>query len=166
MASTLNPAVPVMLDKERHLIFDLNANIAFQEKTGRQLIEVIAEIAKSAQPAEGELPKGAPVLPPLDTIRAILWAGLISETLDEDCRETSETLSVREVGALLNLGSLVELMNQIGVAFAAAMPQPKDEPAARPTRAPARKHARSTGATSGASPIAISASAVSRSSGD
>src|SRR4051812_9793875 len=38
---------------------------------------------------------------PLKAIRDVVWAGLLAETLDEDCEKTSRTLSVGEVGEIL-----------------------------------------------------------------
>jgi hypothetical protein len=148
--ANLIPSIPVTLDRERHLLFDLNANIAFQEATGMSLIEAMADISREQQNAERE--NRAPKMPSLAVIRALLWAGLMAETLDEKGRETDDTLSLHQVGAMLDLGGLMKVMGQIGEAFAVGM---KGIPAGNPGKAPGKQNggnrSRSNGRGSGAS---------------
>jgi hypothetical protein len=162
MPSTLVPSVEVSLDKKRHICFDVNAHIAFEEATGEQLISVIQGLSAQAREAKEE---GAtyPKLPPMKTLRAILWAGLLSETLDENGDPTEASLTLKQVGALLNLASLFQLFEQIGQAFAVSMPEATDRPTgAAPSATGSRK--RSTGAHSGASRSLISVSKASANS--
>lgn len=154
----LNPSITVVLDKERHLIYDVDAHIAFEEATGRQLLTVVAEIGREvvAARAEGREPQQS--IFPLAVQRALLYAGLISETLDENCRPTPETLSLRQLSRLLpSPMSLVPYLTEAAKALNASLSVPDDEAvAADPQRAPVRKRSRSAGAVSGVSLVSTS----------
>lgn len=147
---------PVTLDKQRHLMYDVNANIAFEQIEGRTLIEVMAEIGSEMTRAAQE--RRPPKMPAVSLIRTLLWAGLRSETLDDKGNETADTLSLHQVGALLDFGTMMDTLNQIAHAFHAGMEGLPERSAGNPQRAPvttmpnrSRKAKRSGGKRSGAS---------------
>lgn len=112
-------------------MFDINAHIAFEEATGESLVVAIRDISRGMGEAK---------TPPFSMIRALLWAGLRSETLDRDGNETEGTLSLHQLGSMLDLGSMMELLQEIAEAFAVSMngiPQ-----STNPQKAPVRKSAR------------------------
>lgn len=149
MATTSVRKVPVTLGgEERHLIFDMNSHAAFEDVMGHTLIEAIAAIKDDfvLAHAQGRPPK----MPQVKMIRALLWAGLRSETLDEDGNETATTLSLHQVGKMLDFGEMMAVLESIGEA-AAVMLNGLPEPKGNPQKAPQRKGSRSTSRRSGAS---------------
>lgn len=95
--------VPIMLDKERTLKYDLNAFAEIEERFG------------TVQKAFDELQQQK-----LKAVRAVLWAGLIHE---------DPKLTERQVGSLLSLGDLATILPAVTEAITAALPQvsPEDE---------------------------------------
>lgn len=91
-------AVKIMLDKERSLLYDLNA------------FALIEEAYDGVQNAMDALAQGS-----VKAMRCILWAGLVHE---------DEALTQKQVGAMVNLASMTELVNQINEAISQALPQP------------------------------------------
>src|SRR3954451_1900680 len=110
---TLLPSVTITLDRDRKMYYDINANIAYEELVGESLIETMQSISEAARKAEGT---GKPAIPPTKIIRALLWAALRGETLDNEGNETASTLSLHQVGTLLDYGSLLETLKLIGEA--------------------------------------------------
>lgn len=155
----LNPEVTVVLDKERHLIYDVDAHIAFEAATGKSLLSVVAEIGQEVVRARADGRQPAGDMFPLATQRALLYAGLISETLDDNCRPTESTLTLRQLSRLLPTPmSMVPFLTEAAKALNASLAVPEDEteePDTDPQKAP-RKRSRSTGAVLPASPISIS----------
>ena len=101
----VRPAVPILLDRERKLCFDFNAMIAYEEATGKSLLEV----------------KNINVLfasPTLKSLRALLWACLV----DDD-----ETLTLKQVGSMLNLDKdrLAGIVEKLLEAVKAGLPEQK-----------------------------------------
>lgn len=92
--------VPIMLDKERHLKFDLNAFAELEEAYGN-----IEEALKAME-------KGS-----IKALRAVLWAGLIHE---------DENLTQKDVGALIGLTDLEDLAKSLSTAMQSHLPQPKE----------------------------------------
>lgn len=92
--------IPVQLDKERHLVFDLNAFCEIEDKFGS-----ITEAFKSLENVS------------MKALRTLLWAGLVHE---------DENLTEKEVGKLIDLSNISELANAVAEAMNAAMPQPKN----------------------------------------
>lgn len=90
-------AIPIMLDKERELRFDLNALAELEDKYGD-----IEKILKDAE------------LYKIKAIRAILWAGLIHE---------DENLTEKQVGALVSFRGVTELVGILGKALGEDMPE-------------------------------------------
>jgi hypothetical protein len=93
--------VPIKLDKERNLRFDLNAFAELEEAYG--------DIEQAMKAME----KGS-----IKALRAILWAGLIHE---------EETLTQKQIGAMIGLQDLQELAQQLSKAMQGHMPAPTEE---------------------------------------
>jgi len=100
MTSKVRPEVTIMLDKERHLKLDLNAMVAFQEETGKNLFsqKSIELLANDMNPKD---------------LRAMLWACLLHE---------DEKLTLKQVGSLLEVGNLQQVMEKLTEAWTAAIP--------------------------------------------
>ena len=91
------PKVKIMLDKERTLVYDLNA---FAE---------LEEIFGSVEKALNALSEGK-----LKALIAILYAGLVHE---------DETLTPKKVGSLIGLENLNEVAEAINKAIISALPE-------------------------------------------
>lgn len=91
--------VKVMLDKERTLLFDLNAFACLEEEYG------------SIDAALDALAKGK-----VKALRAILWAGLVHE---------DESLTIKDVGKLFTLADLQRVAEAVNEALSQVMPQPE-----------------------------------------
>lgn len=89
-------AIKIMLDKERTLLFDLNA---FAE---------LEEIYGSVEGAMEVLEKGS-----MKAIINMLWAGLVHE---------DETLTKKQVGAMLGIATLEGMTEQLMAALGEARP--------------------------------------------
>jgi hypothetical protein len=132
MASIINPAVKVTLDKERSLLYGAAAFIEFKESTGQDLLKYMRGLSeKFAAARDGEGEANPDFELPLIEFRNVLWAGLVHE---------DEFLRLNDVSRMME-------------AFVAGMP--KSEPD-RPTKAPARNPRKLNGIASGASVAAIS----------
>ena len=96
---------PIMLDKERHLLYDVNALIDLGDELGLNLLtadggeELTGKMVRDDATGEETF---VSVQPSFRRVRAIVWAGL---------RHEDETLTVRQVGAMLdptNLAPVIE----------------------------------------------------------
>lgn len=150
MPHTLNPSVPITLDKERSLLYGAAAFIEFKEATGRDLLKTFRDLGDPRfQPiigdGEDERPNPDFELPMVE-FRDILWAGLIHE---------DESLTQRQVSNLFTPGTMGVIMPLVLKAFTLGLGEHKPDEE-RPRRAPAN-HRKSTGANSGASVAVISA---------
>jgi len=94
------PVLPVMLDRERHLVIDFNALASFEEVTGKNALAVDLWTALSAR-----------------DLRALLWAALIHE---------DRNLTLEDVGAMLDPANSPDIINALSDAYVAAMPKPKE----------------------------------------
>jgi hypothetical protein len=92
--------IPVMLDKERHLVFDLNAFCELEDKYGGQ---------KEALEA---LNSGS-----FKAIRAFLWAGLLHE---------DENITEKQVGSWITMDNISEISDRITEAMKNALPEAKN----------------------------------------
>lgn len=88
--------VKIVLDKERHLRFDLNAFAEIEEAYGS-----IDEAFKAME-------KGS-----IKALRVLLWAGLVHE---------DESLTVKQVGSLIGLADLKDLSTKISELLKDSMP--------------------------------------------
>lgn len=91
--------VKITLDKERTLIFDLNAFACLEEEYG-SIDGVLDALAKGK----------------VKSLRAIVWAGLVQE---------DESLTVKDVGKLITLADLQRVAEAVNEALAQALPQPE-----------------------------------------
>jgi hypothetical protein len=93
--------VTITLDKERHILFDLNAFAELEDAYG------------SVNDAMKALEKGS-----VKAIRKLLWAGLIHE---------DEALTERQVGRLVTLVDLESVAKEIGKAISVSTPDAEVE---------------------------------------
>ncbi|MFV9511805.1 hypothetical protein [Tepidibacillus sp. LV47] len=93
--------IPIILDKERHLKFDLNAFAELEELYG------------DFQTAMDAMQKGS-----IKAIRAMLWAGLIHE---------DKSLTVEDVGSMIDMSNINEVVGIISKAISEAMPKGDEE---------------------------------------
>lgn len=92
--------VPIELDKERNLAFDLNAFCALEEIYGSQ------------QKAVDALSKNS-----IKAIRAFLWAGLIHE---------DEALTEKQVGAMISATDVQFVAEKLLLAVSGNLPESKN----------------------------------------
>lgn len=92
--------VPVTLDKERTLCYDLNAFIALEGIYGSEKKAIDALVSGSLKAA-----------------RAFLWAGLLHE---------DETLTEKEVGAMLTVQNASEFSEKLLLAVSGTLPEAKN----------------------------------------
>lgn len=97
-------AVPVTLDVPRKIRFDMNALAELEDRYG------------SPQKAFEALQNGS-----FKAVRFLLWAGLIHE---------DEKLTERQVGAMLTMQNLGEVIDRIGEAINGDMPEAEEAPKA------------------------------------
>lgn len=95
--------VPVDLDRPRTLVYDLNAYAELEEVYG------------SVNAAIESLQTGS-----IKAIRALLWAGLIHEEMDD---KGEFTLTQAQVGKLLGLGEIEKISEAIATAIYNTMPE-------------------------------------------
>lgn len=96
--------VSVHLDKKRNLKFDLNAFAELEELYG------------SVDGAMEALEKGS-----IKALRAVLWAGLIHEELDEG---GVPKITPQQVGSMVDISSLETLTDKINEAMQADLGEP------------------------------------------
>lgn len=96
-----NKGITVNLDKERKLNFDLNAFCELEEMFG--------DIDKAFK----ALDKGS-----MKAVRALLYAGLVSD---------DETLTLKQVGSMINIGNIEEISKMISEALNNSMPEVNEE---------------------------------------
>lgn len=93
--------ISIQLDKERHLKFDLNA---FAE-----LEDIYGDINAALEAIQ----KGS-----VKAIRAMLWAGLVHE---------DKSLKIEDVGAMIDMSNINEVVSIISDAISEAMPKEKED---------------------------------------
>lgn len=98
--SKIAPTVKVELDKERNLFMDLNAMVAFEDKTGKSMLSMADLSSLTAK-----------------DIRAMLWACLIHE---------DETLTVEQVGKMIHTGNMNEINEKLNEAWGDAIPEAEE----------------------------------------
>ena len=98
MPNKAKPMVTVTLDKERHLLLNLNSMISFEQATDKSLFD-------------GSFQGGG--MSPGD-LRAMLWACLIHE---------DETLTEKQVGSWITVSNMIEIAGKLNDAFEVAMPE-------------------------------------------
>jgi len=106
----------VLSDGEvRHLKYTLNGLAELEEIYGS--VEAAFEMLEDDKPSEGnEVPK--PKKKKMKVVRDVLWAGLLWE---------SPNLTKEEVGNLIDLQTMQDIMVSMGEAFGNSMPAAKEE---------------------------------------
>jgi hypothetical protein len=99
--SKVVPGIPIMLDKERHMVLSLNAMIQFRDATGH-------DILKGFDSSGGTI----------EETRALLWACLI----DEDPELTQE-----QVGALVTIQNYMTISEALAQALTVSQPTGKPQ---------------------------------------
>ena len=89
--------VKLVLDKQRTLVYDLNAFAELEEAFGS-----IEEAMKALETGK------------IKSLIAILWAGLVHE---------DEELTIKQVGSLIGLTDLQEVANALTEAITSALPE-------------------------------------------
>ena len=100
-----NPAikkVTVDLDRERTVIFNLNAMVDFEEATGQSLLKGKIEVSEMS----------------VKSLRALLWACLHQDDKD---------LTPQRVGEIISAENLDVISSALSRAFGASMPEPTGE---------------------------------------
>lgn len=131
------PLVPIELDRPRTLRLDLNAMVRFEEQTGRDLLN-----------------DGGINLRRMRELHVLLWACLLHE---------DPSLTLDQVGAMIHLGNMQYVAEQVAKVWAASMPEAQREPkkAQRQGASPSS----ATGSPSGPSDGSTSASETMSSGG-
>lgn len=93
----ISPTVKVTLDKERNLLMDLNAMVAFEDATGKSMLNMETWKSLSAK-----------------DIRALLWACLIHE---------DKILTIEQVGKMIHAGNINEIQGKLNGTWGNAMPE-------------------------------------------
>jgi hypothetical protein len=93
--------ITIMLDKERHMQFSLNAMCDLEEKFG--------DVGK----AMDAMQEGS-----MKAIRYLLYLSLANE---------DETLTEKKVGALINVNTLAEVMHKLTEAMVISMPEANEK---------------------------------------
>ena len=96
MSAIKDGRFPIMLDKERHLLFSLNAIDAMQDKFGG--------FDKLDEMLSGK-----------DSIKNLRW--LLTVLLNEGAEAGEPELTEKEVGRLIHIGNFLELKSAIFKAF-------------------------------------------------
>lgn len=91
MANKHKGIIPIELDKERNLRYDMNALAEIEDGLGIELSEL------------------ADVKMTMKSVRLILWAGLIHE---------DEQLTQRDVGSMVDMANMSYVQEKIAEAFA------------------------------------------------
>jgi hypothetical protein len=101
MPSKVRPEVEIQLDKKRHLLVDLNAMVAFEETTGKSLMQGMDLESMTAK-----------------DFRVLLWACLLHE---------DDSLTLEEVGRMIHAGNMGKLAGKMIQAWDVAIPEQKDD---------------------------------------
>ena len=92
--------IPIMLDRERFMVFDFNALSLAEGVTGKNYMQ--AEVWQA---------------PSFSDLRALIYGGL---------KQDDPKLTVEDVGAMLNLGNIEEITKQLEEARQANWPEPDE----------------------------------------
>lgn len=158
----LVPSVKVSIaGEDRPLSFGVAAHIAFFEATGRDLNAVLRDVGLELQAAQRENREARSLdVFPMRLQIAMLYAGLIADTLDEHGNPTDRTLSIRDLMSVFpTVESIVPAIVKAGQVLNKAL---EDAYSLNPPEAPStQKKARRTraGKSTGEDSGALQASA-------
>lgn len=96
MSAIKDGRYPILLDKERHLLFSLNALDEMQDKFGG--IDKLSEIVRGK-----------------DNLKNIRW--LLTLLINEGADDGEEQLTEKQVGKLIHTGNLLNIQNDIFKSF-------------------------------------------------
>jgi hypothetical protein len=163
MLKLLTPSVKVSVGGEdRPLSFGVAAHIAFYEATGRDLTDVIRKVGQEAVAAQKEGREAKGDVFPFRLQIAMLYAGLIGDTLDDNGNPTDRTLTIKDLMQLYPTPALiVPAIIKAGEALNKALEDaynvnPQGAPV-RPKRTKAPRATKSTGAEHGETSVSVSA---------
>lgn len=97
----------ITLDKERHLRYDLNAMILYEELTGKDIIDLFNSVFKKIKATEEGKPVKGKLFSLADT-RALLYAGLKHE---------DPSLTLEKAGKMIDLYGIKLINESIVVAY-------------------------------------------------
>lgn len=97
MLDKAKPEIPIILDKQRHLLLDLNAMVAFEEVTGKNMMQGLDAAKMTAK-----------------DFRAFLWASLLHD---------DKSLTLQDVGAMIHTGNMEDITNRLLEAWNVSMPE-------------------------------------------
>lgn len=97
MGNKARPIIPIMLDKERHLLLNLNAMVDFEEATGKNMLQQKTLDDLSAK-----------------DLRALLWGCLKHE---------DKELTIEQVGGMIHAGNMEEISASLTKAWELASPK-------------------------------------------
>ena len=100
MPNKVSPAISITLDKERHLLLNLNSMVSFEEATGKNML---------SQETLGELSA--------KDLRAMLRSCLLHE---------DGSLKLEDVGGMIHAGNMEEISEKLAEAWGTAMPEAKE----------------------------------------
>lgn len=128
-ANPARPGFPIVLDRPRRILFDLNALADLEAETGRNMLS----------------PEGWAPFEAMDatSLRLLLWAGL---------RHEDPELTLAAAGGLIRQDNMAEIGAAIEAATTAGLPEPDPTP-----RTAKKKGRRRPGSSSGASAATTSA---------
>jgi len=123
MTQIAETRVPVMLDKERYMLFNANTMVAYEEATGKFFLDTVASLYDALQPvfeararkkAGAEEDDNANVVialrvmrrVPIRELRALLWASLHEYNAQG---EPFWPLTIAQVGRLLKPGAVLPI---------------------------------------------------------
>ena len=96
---------PIKLDKERHIVFDLNAMANFQERYGD-----FEKVFDAIVPEDGKMD--------IIELRYVLYQGLIHE---------DENITEKEVARMVTTRNITEVAGILGDALVGALPEVEEE---------------------------------------
>ena len=102
-------SISINLDKERHLRFNMNAMVKFEEVSGKSLLSGLNTANLS-----------------VTDLRALLWACLIHE---------DKKLTLDQVGEMISLDNLQEVTQAVTQTMSSSMPDKKGEADPNPPKA-------------------------------
>jgi len=96
--SKLSKMISIDLDKPRNLLYNLNAMVAYERATGKNFLAIGKEDISAT------------------LVMVVLWAGLIHE---------DKTLTVEQVGAMIDADNMLTIQQKIVEASSANTPVPE-----------------------------------------
>jgi hypothetical protein len=112
--------VEIKLDKPRKLVFDMNTFAAFEEKTGKFFLDVVADIVEAAPPGQPVRPLEVLRKVSMADLRALVWAAVHTYDLQG---EPHWPLTLTQVGRYITIQNLPEILNAVLRGQAESSPQ-------------------------------------------